>query len=151
MFLVDTQLVSTSAQITGASCLGYIILSNNIIYVRTKYSNRNLHKFCIIKNRLIVYIIVSGIHYKIYDFKILLAMSVKFLKELGHKHGILATGDAHSYPVTILYKVIYIDCLGELTPDIFSELLDNAMLYILAALVGCFAVLHEHFKLYSKP
>ena len=73
----------------------------------------NAQKLCVIFYHLMVKLIISRVHGKVYKLKIPLPVLIQLLKELCHEKGILAAGYAHGYPVSGLYKLIFIDRLGK--------------------------------------
>ncbi len=100
-------------------------------YIGFKNRNANPQISCIIFNNLTILRTIPWIHYQKFQLKIKLIMSLQFLKQLRHQHGVLATGDTYCNLISFLNQLIFVNCLGEFAPDSFTKFLADALLYIL--------------------
>ena len=114
----------------GAEIAGIfnLLSGHDIIDGRFKDPDRDSQKPGIICDSPVVLLIVARIHHQKFQTEVLLPVPKELLKELGHYHGILASGNTDGDLVSVLDHVILPDGPGELAPDVFLELLDQAAL-----------------------
>ena len=58
-------------------------------------------------------LIISRIHHKKHQFKGKLVMTLQFLEQFGHQHGILTTGNTDCYLISRLHQLIIVDSPGK--------------------------------------
>ena len=83
---------------------------------------------------LAVDFIIAGVHDEVDELKRNLAVALQFLQELGHKHRILAAGDADGNLVPGLDQLVPFDGHDEGRPKLLAEFFDNAALDFLIGL-----------------
>ena len=128
-------LVQVAAAHTGAEVAGRLItVVGDIKDVRLKYCDGNVQQRGVALDLLAVDFIIAGVHDEVDELKRNLAVALQFLQELGHKHRILAAGDADGNLVPGLDQLIPLDGHDEGRPKLLAEFFDNAALDFLIGL-----------------
>ena len=128
-------LVQVAAAHAGAEVAGRLItVVGNIKDVRLKYCDGDVQQRGVALDLLAVDFIIAGVHDEVDDLKRNLAVTLQFLQELGHKHRILAAGDADGDLVPGLDQLVPLDGHDEGRPKLLAEFFDNAALDFLIGL-----------------
>ena len=128
-------LVQVAAAHAGAEVAGRLItVVGNIKDVRLKYCDGNVQQRGVALDLLAVDFIIAGVHDEVDELKRNLAVALQFLQELGHKHRILAAGDADGDLVPGLDQLVPLDGHNEGRPKLLAEFFDNAALDFLIGL-----------------
>ena len=128
-------LVQVAAAHTGTEVAGRLVaVVGDVKDVRLKYRDGNVQQRGVALDLLAVDLIIAGVHDEIDELKRNLAVALQFLQELGHKHRILAAGDADGDLVPGLDQLIPLDGHDEGRPKLLAEFFDNAALDFLIGL-----------------
>ena len=128
-------LVQVAAAHAGAEVARRLItVVGDIKDVRLKYCDGNVQQRGVALDLLAVDFIIAGVHDEVDELKRNLAVALQFLQELGHKHRILAAGDADGDLVPGLDQLVPLDGHDEGRPKLLAEFFDNAALDFLIGL-----------------
>ena len=97
------------AQIAGR----FLYLIDRVENPGLKDGDRNSQHGCVILDHKTIQLVVARVHHQVHKFKRKLILPVQFLKELRHKHGVLAARDTDSDLISRLYQFILLDRLCE--------------------------------------
>ena len=144
--LVATKLLCLAVKIasshTGTEIAwGFFYIINRIEDLSLKHCDRNPEKPGIVLDHRTVCLIISRIHHKKHQFKGKLVMTLQFLEQFGHQHGILTTGNTDCDLISRLHQLIIIDSPGKSGKQLLMELFADTQLNILPPLFHCFIFL----------
>ncbi len=117
--LVASQLLGLAVQMPpthpGTQVAGILFFPvHNIENIRFKDGDGDAKNLGVMLNHLTIGSVIPGIHHQKDQLKGKLPMTLQFLKQLGHEHGILAAGNAYGNAITFLHQIIGADGLGKL-------------------------------------
>ena len=113
---------------------------------------RDAEQLRVFFNEIPVFRKISGIHAQKDERKGELVVTLKFLKELCHKHGVLAAGDADRDPVPFFHQLVLYDGLFKTADQIVLEGLTQGFIHVASVFFDiqtgsvniCFSVVGIH-------
>ena len=114
------------AQVAGR--LFYVI--DSVKDLRIEKGDRDIQEPGVVFDNTAVLLIVAGIHAQEDQLKGEFVMPFEFLEQLGHQHGVLASGDTYGHVIAGRYQFVTGDGLGKTAEQVLAELFGQALFHL---------------------